>query len=162
MLNFFGWYKETISGRSFTKQRRQFFQANDKLYEGMELPTKIIRSFTEHWDHQANTQDHDGDDDTRWAPPHHHHDVTTRQTQGQGYGCRPSFFSCFACCHWLLSPITVLWHTSFVLRNAYGFVINIRHLCLGLSCFNIVWLGMLQVHNAIRVVIIGLDPGSAV
>ena len=28
--------------------------------EDMELPTKNIRSSTEHRDHQANTQDHDG------------------------------------------------------------------------------------------------------
>ena len=51
---------ETIPRRHFTKQRKQFLQGNDKLYEGMELPTKIIRSSTEHRDHQANTQDHDG------------------------------------------------------------------------------------------------------
>ena len=54
---------EFISGRSFTKQRKQFLQGNDKLYEGMELPTKNIRSSTEHRDHKANTQDHmDGKD----------------------------------------------------------------------------------------------------
>ena len=35
---------ETIPRRSFTKQRKQFLQANDKLYEDMELPTKNIRS----------------------------------------------------------------------------------------------------------------------
>ena len=51
---------EFISRRSFTKQRRQLVQENDKLYEGMELPTKNIRPSTEHRDHQANTQDHDG------------------------------------------------------------------------------------------------------
>ena len=44
---FFGQYMEFISGR-FTKQRKQFLQANDKLYEGVELPTKNIRSSTEH------------------------------------------------------------------------------------------------------------------
>ena len=33
---------EFISGRHFTKQRKQFLQANDKLYEGVELPTKNI------------------------------------------------------------------------------------------------------------------------
>ena len=48
---------EFISG---TKQHKQFLQENDKLYEGVELPTKNIRSSTEHLDHQANTQDHDG------------------------------------------------------------------------------------------------------
>ena len=37
---------EFISGRHFTKQRKQFLQANDKLYEGVELPTKNIRSST--------------------------------------------------------------------------------------------------------------------
>ena len=51
---------ETIPRRSFTKQRKQFSLANDKMYEGVELPIKNIRSSTEHWDHQANTQDHDG------------------------------------------------------------------------------------------------------
>ena len=35
-----------ISRRFFTKQRKQFLQANDKLYEGVELPTKNIRSST--------------------------------------------------------------------------------------------------------------------
>ena len=35
-------------------------QANDELYEGVGLSSKNIRSFTEHRDHQANTQDHDG------------------------------------------------------------------------------------------------------
>ena len=45
-----------ISRRSFTKQCKQFLQANDKLFQGMELPTKNIRPSTEHWDHQANTQ----------------------------------------------------------------------------------------------------------
>ena len=43
---------EFISGRSFTKQ--QILQANDKLYESMELLTKIIRPSTEHRDHQTN------------------------------------------------------------------------------------------------------------
>ena len=33
---------EFISGRHLTKQRKQFLQANDKLYEGVELPTKNI------------------------------------------------------------------------------------------------------------------------
>ena len=32
----------------------------DKPYEDMKLPTKNIRSSTEHRGHQANTQDHDG------------------------------------------------------------------------------------------------------
>ena len=31
---------EFISGMQFTKQRKQFLQANDKLYESVELPTK--------------------------------------------------------------------------------------------------------------------------
>ena len=31
---------EIISERHITKQRKQFLQANDKLYEGVELPTK--------------------------------------------------------------------------------------------------------------------------
>ena len=47
-------------GRSFTKQRKQLFQANDKRYEGMGIIYKKIRSSTEHRGHQANTQDHDG------------------------------------------------------------------------------------------------------
>ena len=51
---------EIISERHITKQRKQFLQANDKLYEGVELPTKNIRSSTEHQDHQESTQDHDG------------------------------------------------------------------------------------------------------
>ena len=51
---------EFISGRHLTKQRKQLLQANDKLYEGIELPTKNIRSSTEHRDHQSSTQDHDG------------------------------------------------------------------------------------------------------
>ena len=51
---------EFISRRHFTKQRKQFLQANDKLYKGVELPTKNIRSSTEHRDRQANTQDNDG------------------------------------------------------------------------------------------------------
>ena len=51
---------EFISERFFTKQRKLFLQANDKLYEGMELPAKNIRSSTEHRDHKENTQDHDG------------------------------------------------------------------------------------------------------
>ena len=33
---------EFILGRRLTKQSRQFLQANDKLYEGLELPTKNI------------------------------------------------------------------------------------------------------------------------
>ena len=37
---------EFISGRHLTKQRKQFLQANDKLYEGVELHTKNIRSST--------------------------------------------------------------------------------------------------------------------
>ena len=51
---------EFISGRHLTKQRRQFLQANDKLYKDIELPTKNIRFSLEHQDHQAKTQDHDG------------------------------------------------------------------------------------------------------
>ena len=51
---------ETILRRCFAKQRKQFLQANDKLYEGMELPTKNIRSSPEHRDHQTITQDYDG------------------------------------------------------------------------------------------------------
>ena len=50
---------EFIPGTSFTKQRKQLLQANDKLHEDMELPTKNIRSSTDHRDHQANTQVHD-------------------------------------------------------------------------------------------------------
>ena len=41
-------YLETISERGFTKQRKQFLQENDKLYEGVELPTKNIRSSSKH------------------------------------------------------------------------------------------------------------------
>ena len=51
---------KTISGRSFTKQRKQLLQRNDRLYESVELPTKNIRFSPEHRDHQANTQDNDG------------------------------------------------------------------------------------------------------
>ena len=51
---------EAILGRSFTKQRKQFLEANDKLYEGVELPTKNIRSSTEHRDHQASIWVNDG------------------------------------------------------------------------------------------------------
>ena len=46
---------EFISGRHFTKQRQQPLQENDKLYEGMELPTQNIRSSTEHQDYQVST-----------------------------------------------------------------------------------------------------------
>ena len=46
---------EFILGRHFTKQRKQFLQANDKLYEGVELPTKNIRFSTKHRDYQAST-----------------------------------------------------------------------------------------------------------
>ena len=48
------WDMEFIAGRSFTKQRKQLFQANDKLYEAMELHTKNIRFSPEHRDHQAD------------------------------------------------------------------------------------------------------------
>ena len=51
---------EFAEGTSFTKQRKQLLQANDKLYEGMELHTKNIRFSPEHRDHQANTQDNYG------------------------------------------------------------------------------------------------------
>ena len=47
MLNFL-WVMEFISGRRLTEQRKQFLQTNDKLYEGVELPAKNIRSLTEH------------------------------------------------------------------------------------------------------------------
>ena len=50
---------EFIPGTFFTRQRKQLLQANDKLYEDMVLPTKNIRSSTEHRDHQANKQVHD-------------------------------------------------------------------------------------------------------
>ena len=43
---------KTIPRRYFTKQCKQFLQANDKLYEGVGLPTKNIRSPSEHRDHQ--------------------------------------------------------------------------------------------------------------
>ena len=45
---------EFISGRHLTKQRKQILQANQKLYEGMGLPTKNIRPSTEHRGHEAN------------------------------------------------------------------------------------------------------------
>ena len=48
MQNFFGWNVEFISGRRLTKQRKQFLQANDELYEGVGLPTKNIKSSSEH------------------------------------------------------------------------------------------------------------------
>ena len=51
---------ETISVRHFTKQRRQLLQANDKLLEGMELPTKNIRPSNEHQDYQASKWVNDG------------------------------------------------------------------------------------------------------
>ena len=51
---------EFISERSFTKQHKQFLQANDNYGHGIELHTKNIRSSTEHQDYQTNTQDHDG------------------------------------------------------------------------------------------------------
>ena len=35
---------KTISGRSFTKQRKQLLQGNDRLYESVELPTKTSGS----------------------------------------------------------------------------------------------------------------------
>ena len=49
-----------ISGRHFTKQRKKLLQANDKLYEGVELPTRNIRSSTEHRDYQVSTWVNDG------------------------------------------------------------------------------------------------------
>ena len=51
---------EFIASRFFTKQRKQLLQANDKLYEGVELRTKNIRFSPEYRDNQANTQDNDG------------------------------------------------------------------------------------------------------
>ena len=48
---------EFILERLLNKQ--QFLQVNDKLHEGVEIPTRNIRFSTEHWDQQANTQDHD-------------------------------------------------------------------------------------------------------
>ena len=57
---FFGRCMEFISERSFTKQHKQFLQANDNYGHGIELHTKNIRSSTEHQDYQTNTQDHDG------------------------------------------------------------------------------------------------------
>ena len=44
-----------------TKKRKQFLQANDKLYEDVELVTKNIRSSTEHRDYQASTWVNDGE-----------------------------------------------------------------------------------------------------
>ena len=35
---------EFISGMFFTKQRKQIFQVSNKLYEGMELHTKNIKT----------------------------------------------------------------------------------------------------------------------
>ena len=52
---------EFISGRHFTKQRKQFLETNGKLYEGVELPTKNIRSSTEHRDYQVSTWVNDGE-----------------------------------------------------------------------------------------------------
>ena len=49
---------EFISERRLTKQ--QFLQENDKQYEGVELPTKNIRSSTEHQDYQESTWVNDG------------------------------------------------------------------------------------------------------
>ena len=37
--------KEFISGRHFTKQRQQFLQANEKLYEGVDLSRKKHQIF---------------------------------------------------------------------------------------------------------------------
>ena len=50
---------EFIAGRSFTKQRKQFLQRNDKLYKGMKFHKKTIRSSPESRNYQANTQDND-------------------------------------------------------------------------------------------------------
>ena len=44
---------------ALTKQLKQLLQANDKLYEGMELRTKN-RFSLEHRDHQAKTGENDG------------------------------------------------------------------------------------------------------
>ena len=41
---------EFISGH-FTKQHKQFLQANDKMSEGMELPAKNIKFSAKHQDH---------------------------------------------------------------------------------------------------------------
>ena len=51
---------EFIAGRSFTKQHKQLLQANDKLFEGMEIHIKNIRFSPEYRDNQANTQEYDG------------------------------------------------------------------------------------------------------
>ena len=51
---------EFISGRNFTKQRKNLLQTKDKLYEGVELPTQNIRSSTEHRDYQVSTWVNDG------------------------------------------------------------------------------------------------------
>ena len=51
---------EFISRRSFTKQHKQFLQENDKLYEGVELPAKNIRSSTEYRVYQESTWVNDG------------------------------------------------------------------------------------------------------
>ena len=51
---------ETIPRRSFAKQRKQCLQVNDKLYEGVGLSTKNIRSSTKHRGYQASSEEHDG------------------------------------------------------------------------------------------------------
>ena len=44
----------------FQELNNNFCRQMTKLYEGLELHTKNIRSSTEQRDHQANTQNHDG------------------------------------------------------------------------------------------------------
>ena len=50
---------EFIASRSFTKQRKQLLQGNDKLYKGMKFHKKSIKSSPESRNYQANTQDND-------------------------------------------------------------------------------------------------------
>ena len=49
---------------SLPSNTSNFLQANDKLYESVELHTRSISFSPEHRDHQANTQDDDGQGNT--------------------------------------------------------------------------------------------------
>ena len=49
-----------FQGDTLPNNASNFLQANDKLYEGVQLPTKDIRSSTKHRDYQASTWVNDG------------------------------------------------------------------------------------------------------
>ena len=60
MQNFLWIIYGNYSKKIFYQKCRQCLQANDKLYEGVELPTKNIRSSTKHQDYQESTWVNDG------------------------------------------------------------------------------------------------------